>query len=121
LPLASSLRTLLLLERSGVEFPVSPDATAGEGCVSRSTERGDLQREHPIVRLIRKVTAKAARSVETEGLPGHCGSSPFDHLLYPRGEQVLRCRLCFLPLFSRLDWSRLDPSLGAWRPASGSL
>jgi hypothetical protein len=41
-PLASSLRAFLLHERSGVEVSVSPDATAGGGCVSRSIEMGDL-------------------------------------------------------------------------------
>jgi hypothetical protein len=57
--------------------------------------------------------AKAVRSVEAEGLPSHCSSSLFGHLLYPRREQVLRRRLCFLLLLSRLGQSRLDPSLGA--------
>jgi hypothetical protein len=44
---ASSLRALLLHGRSGVEVLVSPDADAGGGCVSRSTEIGDLQRKAP--------------------------------------------------------------------------
>jgi hypothetical protein len=82
---------------------------------------GDLQRKYPIIRLIRNVMAKAVISVEAEGLLGHCSSSPFDHLLYPRREQALRRRLRFLSFFSWLDRSRLDPSLGASRPTSGSL
>jgi hypothetical protein len=82
---------------------------------------GDLQRKYPIIKLIRNVMAKAVRSVEAEGLPGHCSSSLYDHLLYPRREQALRRRLCFLSFLSRLGRSRLDPSLGASRPAFGSL
>jgi hypothetical protein len=58
-PPASSLRTLLLHKRSGVEVSVSPYATTEGGCVSRSTEMGDLQRKHPIIELIRTATAKS--------------------------------------------------------------
>jgi hypothetical protein len=47
---------------------------------------GDLQRKYPIIKLIRNVMDKAVRSVEAEGLPGHCSSSPFDYLLHPRRE-----------------------------------
>jgi hypothetical protein len=83
----------LLHERSGVEVSVSPDTTAGEGYVSRLIERGDLQREHPIVRLSRNVMPEAERSVEAEGLLGHCSSLLFDHLLYPGSEQALRRQL----------------------------
>jgi hypothetical protein len=61
------------------------------------------------------------RSAEAEGLPGYCSSSPFDHLLYPRREQAFRRWLRFLSFLSRLGRSRLDPSLGASCPASGSL
>jgi hypothetical protein len=56
-PPASSLRTLLLHGRSGVEVSASPDAEAGEGCVIRSMEMGDLRRRHPIIELIRAAAA----------------------------------------------------------------
>jgi hypothetical protein len=37
-----------------------PDATAGGGFKSRSTEMGDLQRKYPIVKLIRNTMAKSS-------------------------------------------------------------
>jgi hypothetical protein len=46
-PLASSLRTLLLRGRLGVEVSVSPDATAVGGCVSRSTQNGRPTKKAP--------------------------------------------------------------------------
>jgi hypothetical protein len=57
--LASSLRTLLLHERSRVGVSASPNATAGGGFRSRSTEMGDLQRKYPIIKLIRNTMAKS--------------------------------------------------------------
>jgi hypothetical protein len=36
----------------------SPDATVGGGFISRSIEMGDLQRNHPIIELIRNAMAK---------------------------------------------------------------
>jgi hypothetical protein len=50
----------LLLERSGVEVSVSPDATARGGCGSRSMEMGDLQGKYPVIKLIRNVMAKSS-------------------------------------------------------------
>jgi hypothetical protein len=49
----------LLQERSGIKVSVSPDATAGEGCISRSMGLGDLQRKYPIIELIRTAMAKS--------------------------------------------------------------
>jgi hypothetical protein len=54
-PPISSLRALLLHERSGAEITVSPESGAGGGCVTRSTERGDLQRRRPTIESIRAV------------------------------------------------------------------
>jgi hypothetical protein len=64
LPLAYSLRTLLLHERLRVEVSVSPDATTGGGFRSRSMEMGDLQRKHPIIKLIRNAMAKSGEKYE---------------------------------------------------------
>jgi hypothetical protein len=50
-----------LHRRSRVEVPVSPDATTGEGFRSRSTGIGDLQRRHPIIKLIKNVMAKSSK------------------------------------------------------------
>jgi hypothetical protein len=52
----------------GVEVSVSPDATAGGGFRSRSTEMGDLQRKHPIIELIRNAMAKSGEKYEGEKL-----------------------------------------------------
>jgi hypothetical protein len=53
------MRILLLLERSGVKVSVSSNAIAGGGCVSRSTEMGDLPGKYPMIKLIRNVIAKS--------------------------------------------------------------
>jgi hypothetical protein len=56
-PPVSSLRTLLLHGRSGVEVSASPDAEAGGGCVIMSMAMGDLQR--------RLLTVKSTRAAAT--------------------------------------------------------
>jgi hypothetical protein len=53
----SSLRAFLLHEGSGAEITVSPEAGAGGGCATRSTERGDLQRRCPMIEPIRAAAA----------------------------------------------------------------
>jgi hypothetical protein len=55
----SFLRALLLHERSGAEITASPEAGAGGGCVTRSMERGDLQRRRPTIESIRAVAASS--------------------------------------------------------------
>jgi hypothetical protein len=53
----SSLRALLLHERSGAKITASPEAGAEGGYVTRSTERGDLQRKCPTIESIRAAEA----------------------------------------------------------------
>jgi hypothetical protein len=53
----SSLRALLLHERSGADITASPEAGAGGGCVTRSMERGDLQKKRPAIESIRAAAA----------------------------------------------------------------
>jgi hypothetical protein len=54
----SSLSALLWHEGSGAEIMVSPEVGVGGGCVTRSTERGDLQRRRPTIESIRAAAAK---------------------------------------------------------------
>jgi hypothetical protein len=56
--LVSSLCALLLHKGSGAEIAVSPEAGIGEGCVARSTKRGDLQSGRPTIKSIRAAAAK---------------------------------------------------------------
>jgi hypothetical protein len=58
---ASSLCTLLLRWRSGVEVSASPDAEAGGGCVIRSMAMGDLRRRRLIVKSIRAAAANSGK------------------------------------------------------------
>jgi hypothetical protein len=53
----SSLRALLLHERSGAEITACPEAGAGGGCVTGSMERGELQRRRPTIESIRAAAA----------------------------------------------------------------